>query len=81
MKENFDVRVKDWFLLKNGNLIVKLEDDEGFDDNGTAKSKNTMPSHIRSLILLHSKRLMNDVFREKDSFYSKKLYYGDTDKR
>ena len=32
MRENFDDRVKEWFPLKNGNLIVKLEDDEGVDD-------------------------------------------------
>ena len=29
MTENFDKRVKEWFPLKNGKLIVKLEDDEG----------------------------------------------------
>ena len=32
MKENFDDRVKEWFPLENGNLIVRLEDDEGVDD-------------------------------------------------
>ena len=79
MKENFDDRVKEWFPLKNGNLIVKLEDDEGIDDYDKAKSINTMPSHFGSNILSHSKRLMNDVFREIDGFYSNNIYYGDTD--
>ena len=37
MRENFDDRVKEWFPLKNGNLIVKLEDDEGVDDYDKAK--------------------------------------------
>ena len=44
MRENFDDRVQEWFPLKNGNLILKLEDDEGFDDSDKAKSVNTMPS-------------------------------------
>ena len=79
MRENFDDRVKEWFPLKNGNFIVKLEDDEGVDDFDKAKSINTMPSHFGSFILSHSKRLMNDVFREIDGFYSNNIYYGDTD--
>ena len=32
MRETFDDRVKEWFPLKNGHLIVKLEDDEGVVD-------------------------------------------------
>ena len=79
MKENFDDRVKEWFPLKNGNLIVKLEDDEGVDDYDKAKSINTMPSHFGSNILSHSKRLGNNVFHEIHGFYSNNIYYGDTD--
>ena len=79
MRENFDDRIKEWFPLKNGNFIVKLEDDEGVDDYDKAKSVNTMPSHFGSYILSHSKRLMNDVFREIDGFYSNNIYFGDTD--
>ena len=78
-KKNFDDRVKEWFPVKNGNLIVKFEDDEGVDDFDKSKSVNTMPSHFGSSILSHSKRLMNDVFREIDGFYSNNIYYGDTD--
>ena len=79
MRENFDDRVKEWFPLKNGNLIVKLQDDEGVDDYNKAKSINTMPSHFGSFILSHSKRLMNKIFNEIDGFYSNNIYYGDTD--
>ena len=79
IRENFDDRVKEWFPLKNGNFIVKLEDDDGVDDYDKAKSINTMPSHFGSYILSHSKRLMNNVFREIDGFYSNNIYYGDTD--
>ena len=38
-----------------------------------------MPSHFGRLILSHSKRLMNKVFRVIDGFYSNRIYYGDTD--
>ena len=79
MKEKFDDRVKEWFPLKNGNLIVKLEEDEGVNDFDKAKSIITMPSQFGSFILSHSKRLMNDIFREIDGFYSKNIYHGDTD--
>ena len=79
MRENFDERIKEWFPLKNGNLIVKLEDDEGVDDFNKAKSINTMPSHFGSGILSHSKRLMNNVINQIDGFYNNNIYYTDTD--
>ena len=56
-----------------------MEDDEGVDDYDKAKSINTMPSRFGTFILSHSKRLLNDVFREIDGFYSNNIYYGDTD--
>ena len=40
MKENYDCRVKEWWPMKNGNLIVKLEGDAGVDDQDNAKSIN-----------------------------------------
>ena len=79
MKENFDDRIKEWFPLKNGNLIVKLQNDEEVDDFDKAKSVNAMPSHFGSYILSHSKRLMSNVFHEIDAFYNNVIYYTDTD--
>ena len=38
-----------------------------------------MPSRFGSCILSHSKRLLNDVFRQKGGFYNNCIYYGDTD--
>ena len=70
MREIFEVRDKQWFPLKNGNLIVNLEDHEGVDDYDKAKSVNTMPSHFGCYILSHSKRLMNEVINQKDGFYN-----------
>ena len=78
-KENFDERVKGWFLLKDGFSIVKLEDDEGTDDYDKAKSVNTMPSHCGSYILLHRKRLMKNVISKIGGFYKNSIYYHDTD--
>ena len=49
MKENFDDGVKEWFPLKNGNLIVKLEDGKGAEDFDKSKSINTMPFHFGSI--------------------------------
>ena len=79
MIQDFDDRVKEWFPLKNGTLLVKVEDDEGVDDYDKAKSVNMMPSHFGSFILSHSERLMNKVFHEIDRFYCYCIYYGDTD--
>ena len=79
MTENFNDRVKEWFPLKNGNLILKLEDDEGVDDYDQTKSMNTVPSHFGCNILSHSKRLMNDEIKQLDGFYRTGPYYTDTD--
>ena len=79
MKENFDGRDREWFTLKNGNLIVKLEHDESVYDYDKGKSIITMPSHFGSYISSHSNRLMNDVIKQKDGFYKSSLYYTDTD--
>ena len=79
MREKFDDRAKEWFPLKNGNLIVKLENDEGVDEYNKAKSANTRPSHFGSYILWHSKRLMNDLIKQIGGFYNNSIYYTDTD--
>ena len=73
MSENFGDSFKEWFLLKNGNLIVELQDDEGVDDYDKANSINTMPSHFGSYFLSHSKRLMNDVIEQIGFFYNNSI--------
>ena len=79
MRENFDDRVKEWFPLKNGNLIIKLEDVECVDKYDKATSVNTTLSHFGSCILSHSKRIMNEVIRQIGGFYNNSFYYSDTD--
>ena len=54
--------------MKNGILIVKLEDDEGVDHYDKPKSLSTMPSHFGSFSLSHSKRMMNPVIRQIGGF-------------
>ena len=67
------------FFSRNGNLILKLEDDEGVDDYDKTKSINSMPSYFSSFILSHSKRLMNDVIKQISGLYNNNIYYVDTD--
>ena len=79
MKDIFDDRVKEWFPLKNGNLIVNLEDDKRVEDFDKAKSMNTLPSLFGRYILSHCERLMNGVIKQKGGFSYNSIYYRDTD--
>ena len=79
MRENSDDRVKERFLLKSGNLIVKIEVGEGADDYDKAKWVQTLSSLFSSNILSNSKRLKNDVIKQKGAFYNISVYYTDTD--
>ena len=56
-----------------------MKDHDGIDDNGVSKKVNSQPFQFGSLILSHSKRLMNDVILALDGFKIKTIYYGDTD--
>ena len=53
LRDNFEDRVKEWFPLKNGHLIVKLEKDRSIDNYDKANLVSTMPSHFGSYILSH----------------------------
>ena len=78
MRDNFDDSVKEWFPLKNGNLIVKLGEDENNDDYDKTNSIKTMLLHFGRYFSSHSKRLMNDVIKQLFGFF-KKNYNTDTD--
>ena len=75
----YDKSIKEIVPLENGVYIVKKHIREGKDDFGLANKINTMPSHMGSYILSHSKRLMNEVIEHIDGFYKKNIYYSDTD--
>ena len=77
MKTEFDERVKDYWKLRNGNYMVQLSLDEGF--NSEVEEKNTMPSQLGAFILSNSKRIMNNFIRVIDGFKTNNAYYQDTD--
>ena len=79
MRNEYDGSVIEWFPLKNGNIMVKIKDKVGVDDEGISKKVNSQPCQLGSFILSHSKRLMKDVILALDGFKNHKIYYGDTD--
>ena len=44
MKNEYDESVIEWFPLKNGNIMVKIKDKEGVDDEGI--SKKSILNHV-----------------------------------
>ena len=79
MQYEYNESVIEWFLLKNGNIMVKIKDKEGVDDEGVSKKFNSQPCHLGSVRLSHSKRLTNDVILALDGCQNNKIYYWDTD--
>ena len=77
MKTEFDENVLDYWKLPNGIYIVKMKEDDGLDDD--CDIENTLPAVLGALILINSKRIMNNFIREINGFYNNSIYYGDTD--
>ena len=67
-ENEYEESVIEWFPLKNGNIMVKIKDKEGVDDEGISKKVNSQPCHLGLLILSHSQRLMNYVILALDGF-------------
>ena len=80
MKTGYNDRVIEWLAQKNNNLMVKIADLEGVDDNGYSKKINSQPCHFGSIILSQSKKLMNDVINDLKGFKNHKNYYSDIHK-
>ena len=72
MKNEYDEYLIEWFPLRNDNIMVKIKDKEGVDDESISKKVNSQPCPLGSLILSHSKRLMNDVILALDGFKNNK---------
>ena len=47
MKNEHDESVIEWFPLKNGNIMVRIKDKEGVDDEGISKKVNSQSFHLR----------------------------------
>ena len=77
MKTEYDDNVSEYWIIPNGNCIVKSRKDDGLD--GDNDVKNTLPSHLEAFILGNSKRIMIDFIREINGFFINAVYYGDTD--
>ena len=63
--------------MPNGNYTVNFKQDDGVD--GDNDVKKTFSSYLGAFILINSKRLMNNFFRENNGFYNDSIQYGDTD--
>ena len=52
-------------------------DDAGLEDE--VKKLNTMPLHLGAFVLSNSKRIMNNFIHAINGFYTRVVYYTDTD--
>ena len=77
MMTEYDERVLDYQKINHGKSIVKMEDDEGIQDE--VKKVNTIPLQITVFILSNSKRIMNNFIHAIDGFYTNDVCYTDTD--
>ena len=73
MRNEDDGSVKQWVHPKNGNLMIRIKDIEGVDDEDTSKTTTSRPSHLGLFILSHLKKLMNDVILALDGFENNKI--------
>ena len=76
MTEN-DERVRDYWKISGINYIVKMIDDKGLEDQ--IKNLITMPPHLGAFVLSNSKRIMINYIHAINGFYTKDVYYTDTD--
>ena len=78
IKTEFDENVLDYWRLPNGNSILKLEKDDGLDDDG-CDIEITSPAVLGAFILSNSKRILNNFIREINGFFNNNIYYTDCD--
>ena len=77
MMTEYDERVKDYWKKSHGNYIVIMIDDKGLEDE--VKKLNTIPLHLGASVLSNGKRNMNKFILAINGFYTKDVYYTDTD--
>ena len=77
MLSEYDARANDYWRIPHGMYFVKMEDDEGLEDE--VKKLNTMPLHLGFFVLSNSKRTMNSFIHANNRFYTNDVYYTDTD--
>ena len=77
MQTEYDELVKDYWKISNISYIVKMIDEIGLEHE--IKKINTMPLHLGNFVLSNSKRIMNNFVHAIKGFYTKDVYYTDTD--
>ena len=77
MLAEYDERVLDYEKINHGTSIVKMNDDEGLEDE--VKKANTIPLQLAVFIVSNSKRIMNNFIHAIDGFYANDVYNTDTD--
>ena len=75
METEYDENVIDYWILPNGNYMVKFEKDDGLEGDNAVK--NSLPSPLGAFILSNNKRIMNNFIREINVFYNNGIYYGE----
>ena len=68
MMTEYAERVKVFRKISHGNSIFKMIDDKGLEDE--VKKINTLPLHLRSFVLLNSKRNMNNFIHATNGFHT-----------
>ena len=76
MAENHE-RVEDYWKLSGIKYIVKMIDDAGLEVE--VKKLTTMPLHLGAFVLSNSKRIINNFIHAINGFYTKDVFYTDTD--
>ena len=77
MKTEFEENVLDYRKVPNGTYIVKMEKDDGLDDD--CDNKSILPAVLGAFVLSNSKRNMNNFIREINGFYNNNIHYTDCD--
>ena len=73
-RESFDDRGEEWFPLKNANLVVKIQDDEGVEDHDKAGSVKKMPTQFDIHVLSLRKRFSTTFINQIGGFHNKSFY-------
>ena len=76
MMSEYDEHVKDYWKVSGIKYIVKMIDDAGLEDE--VEKLNTMPLHLGAFVLSNSKRSLKNFIHAILVFYTKDVYYTDT---
>ena len=73
----YDEIVKDYWKISYGTYIVEMDGDAGLEDK--FENLKTTPLHLGAFVLPNSKIITRNIFHTTNGFYTKDVYYRDTD--